>query len=252
VLRETVQVLEESCGLRPLPRLASPAPFSCTSVQARSLQRRCDAFFHSPYCSNVLAALRAADVGTKTLRSIADAIVEPPRFKRVRVDGGASSVRFFGTSALMWSEPVEMYRLPSAQPGIEQYIVDENTVLIPRSGQLSGIIGTAVLPFGDVIGSAVSEDAIRVRCQDAATAGFVLVALTSQYGLRQLKARAYGSSIPHLDTCQIGEVVLPVPEDATWRSIGDAGARLARLRHEAIAKEREARTLLERAIEEAA
>jgi type I restriction enzyme S subunit len=152
----------------------------------------------------------------------------------------------------MWSEPIEMYFLPKNQCGMEQYIVTERTVLIPRSGQLSGIIGTAVLPYGDILGGAVSEDAIRINCPDACTAGFLFVALTSQYGLRQLKARAYGSSIPHLDVHQIRRVVLPDPGEAEMGRIGKAGAEVARLRNEAVAKDRETRALVERAIEEAA
>ena len=149
----------------------------------------------------------------------------------------------------MWSEPVEMYHLSKAKPGMEQYIVNDQTVLVPRSGQLSGIIGTAVLPYGNVLGGAVSEDAIRICCPDRASAGFVFVALTSQYGLRQLKARAYGSSIPHLDVHQIGRVVLPDPGEKERRRIGEAGAQVARLRHEAVVNDRDARALVERTIE---
>jgi type I restriction enzyme, S subunit len=252
MLAATVQELEHSGGLQPLPPSTSPTPFSCTTVSATALQERLDAFFHSPYGNSVVGLLKAGHLATTTVAFAADSIVEPARFKRIRTDNPKYGVRFFGTSALMWSEPIEAYYLPKAQPGMDQYIVSERTVLVPRSGQLSGIIGTAVLPYGDIIGGAVSEDAIRINCPDPSTAGFVFVALTSQYGLRQLKARAYGSSIPHLDVYQIGRVVLPDPGKKMRRRIGDAGAEVARLRDEAVAKDREARALVERAIEEAA
>ena len=251
LLAGAVRDLEALAALEPLPAPASPTPFSCVAVPASAVQERFDAFFHSPYGHQVVAHLRNGPIGTTTVGSLASGIVEPNRFKRIRIDDPAFGVRFFGTAALMWSEPIEMYFLPKNQQGIQQYIVTDRTVLIPRSGQLSGIIGTAVLPYGDILGGAVSEDAIRIHCENANTAGFVFVALTSQYGLRQLKARAYGSSIPHLDVHQIGRVVLPDPGDSERKRIGKQGARVAALRHAAVFKEREARALVERSIEEA-
>ncbi len=251
LLAESVRELERLAGLGPIKSPISPTPFSCTEVPATALQERLDAFFHSPYGNRVVTHLKTSRVGTTTVGALAASIVEPNRFKRIVIDDPDYGIRFFGTSALMWSEPIEMYFLPRRKSGMEQYIVTERTVLIPRSGQLSGIIGTAVLPYGDVLGGAVSEDAIRINCADASTAGFVFTALTSHYGLRQLKARAYGSSIPHLDVHQIGRVVLPDPGEGERRRIGEAGAEVARLRHEAVAKDREARSLVERAIEEA-
>lgn len=252
LLAGAVSDLEALAALQPLPAPASPTPFSCVDVPASAVQERFDAFFHSPYGNQVVAHLRNGPIGTTTVGSLASGIVEPNRFKRIRIDDPTSGVRFFGTAALMWSEPIEMYFLPKNQQGIQQYIVTDRTVLIPRSGQLSGIIGTAVLPYGDILGGAVSEDAIRIHCENANTAGFVFVALTSQYGGRQLKARAYGSSIPHLDVHQISRVVLPDPGDSERKRIGKQGAKVAALRHAAVLKEREARALVERAIEEAA
>ena len=252
LLAEAVRDLEALAALKPLQAPGNSTPFSCVAVPASAVQERFDAFFHSPYGNQVVAHLRSGPIGTTTVGSLASAIVEPNRFKRIRIDDPAFGVRFFGTAALMWSEPIEMYFLPKNQQGVKQYIVTERTVLIPRSGQLSGIIGTAVLPYGDILGGAVSEDAIRIHCENANTAGFVFVALTSPYGVRQLKARAYGSSIPHLDVHQISRVVLPDPGDSERKRIGKQGAKVAALRHAAVLKEREARALVERAIEEAA
>lgn len=252
LLADSVGELERAAGLEPLAPPGSPTPYSCVSVAASAVQERFDAFFHSPYGNRVVAQLKGGQVGTTTVGELATSIVEPNRFKRIRIDDPNYGVRFFGTAALMWSEPIEMYLLPKSQEGMQQYIVNERTVLIPRSGQLSGIIGTAVLPYGDIRGGAVSEDAIRINCPDASTAGFVFVALTSQYGLRQLKARAYGSSIPHLDVHQIRRVVVPDPGENERRRIGAAGAMVAALRDAAVAKDREARALVERAIEETA
>jgi type I restriction enzyme S subunit len=249
MLASAVDDLENLASVQPLKTASSPTPYSCVSVRSCTVQERFDAFFHSPYGNQVVERLRASSINTTTIGALASSIVEPNRFKRIRVDGSDFGIRFFGTSALMWSEPLEMYLLPRNQQGIGQYVVTDCTVLIPRSGQLSGIIGSAVLPYGDIIGSAVSEDAIRINCCDSTTAGFVFVALTSQYGLRQLKARAYGSSIPHLDVHQIGRVVVPNPGEAEQRRIGEQGSKVSQLRNAAVGKEREARRIIELAIE---
>jgi type I restriction enzyme S subunit len=250
ILSSAVHELEALSKLGALTPPSSPTPHSCFSARSSAVQERFDAFYHSPYGNQVVEQLDAGSVGTTTINDLALSIVEPNRFKRIRVDDSDYGLRFFGTSSLMWSEPLEMYFLPKSQEGIQKYIVNEQTVLIPRSGQLSGIIGSAVLPYGDIVGSAVSEDAIRINCSDATKAGYVFVALTSQYGLRQLKARAYGSSIPHLDVHQIGRVVVPDPGEAEQRRIGEQGSKVSQLRDAAVEKERKARRIIELAIEE--
>jgi type I restriction enzyme S subunit len=101
-------------------------------------------------------------------------------------------------------------------------------------------------------GGAVSEDAIRVYFESEQDAGFGLVALTSEYGRRQLKARAFGSSIPHLDVRHIGLVRVPDPGPEKRNVLGAKGARVAELRDEACRVEREARTLVEDVIEKGA
>lgn len=150
----------------------------------------------------------------------------------------------------MCADPQPSYLIPKSMSGVDELLIDQKAVLIPRSGQVSGIIGTAVLPYGALIGGAVSEDAIRIHCATDVIAGFLFIVLRSEYGRRQLKARAYGSSIPHLDVSQVGQILVPDLQDGVVEEIGTLGLQSARLRHEAINHENEARTLVERAIEE--
>lgn len=254
---EAAQLLVESTAelekLTRLPHLAvpaSPMPFDTSTVSSSALQTRLDGFFHSRFHTEALIAL--ARTPTKALAELATDIVEPLRFKRVAVDNPAFGVPFFGTSPLFWVDPVPNYFISRKMRNIEQYLVDKRCLLIPRSGQLSGIIGSIVLPYGDVVGGAVSEDAIRVYFASEQDAGFGLVALTSEYGRRQLKARAFGSSIPHLDVRHIGLIRVPDPGPEKRNLLGAKGARVAELRDEACRVEREARAMLEAAIEKGA
>ena len=183
----------------------------------------------------------------QTLAEFTASIVEPNRFKRVVLDADSGGVPLFGTSAIFWNDPEPSYYLPRKLA--EPYIVNINTLLVPRSGQLQGVIGRPVLPYGDIIGGAVSEDAIRINCNTPAQAGFLFVFLTSDYGLRQLKARAFGTSIPHLDVRQIGECLLPALDQDVAERIGRAGLRVSEMRSKALHLEREARLAVEQAIE---
>jgi type I restriction enzyme S subunit len=233
-----------------LPRLEVPpsaTPFGTCAVSSSGLQARLDGFFHSRFHTDALRHL--ARTQTKALAELASGIVEPLRFKRIAVDDAVFGVPFFGTSPLFWTDPTPNYFVSRKMRNIKHYLVDRKCLLIPRSGQLSGIIGSVVLPYGDIVGGAVSEDAIRVYFESEEEAGFGLVALTSEYGRRQLKARAFGSSIPHLDVRHIGLVRVPDPGAEQRKQLGKKGARVAQLRDEAVRIEREARTLLEAKIE---
>ena len=250
--KDGVALLESATGLPPLDTLLSPTMHSVTIMPSGRIQTRFDAFFHSLYHQHVLHALSEASGDLRSVEEIADQVVERARFKRIEVDDPDYGIPFFGTSALMWADPVPSYLLSRGTWNLSDYMMAPNTLLIPRSGQLSGIIGAAVLPYGSVADGAVSEDAIRVYCSSEDVAGLLFVGLTSEYGRRQLKARAYGSSIPHLDVNQIRQVLIPLPTKEVRSKIAKLGASTAKLRHEAIQLEHQARLLVEQAIEDTA
>jgi type I restriction enzyme S subunit len=230
--------LQEEIGIEELEPVVADKPFHTGSVQSDTLDGKLTALYHSDYHRTVLDRLKSID--TLQVREAAESIVEPPRFKRIEIDNPQHGIPFFSTSAIMRIEPDFDYYLPKEQDGIEQYIVDETTVLIPRSGQLNGLIGHAVLPYGKVVGGAVTEHAIRVNCDSKALAGYLYVALASETGRRQLKSRAYGSSIPTLNVSEVGKVLVPALSDSLTDEIGTMGFEVARLRDEAIDLENEA------------
>lgn len=250
LLIDSTAELEKLAKLPHLEVPASPTPFDAGTVSSAALQARLDGFFHSRFHRDALAALEGTQ--TMALSALSSGIVEPLRFKRVAVDDPALGIPFFGTAPLFWTDPTPNYFVPRKMRNITQYLVDKRCLLIPRSGQLSGIIGSVVPPYGDIVGGAVSEDAIRVHFPSEEDAGFGLIALTSEYGRRQLKARAFGSSIPHLDVKHIGLVRVPDPGPEKRKALGARGARVAALRDEACRTEREARALVEAKIENGA
>ena len=74
---------------------------------------------------------------------------------------------------------------------------------------------------------------------------------SSEYARRQLKARAYGSSIPSLRRNRVAAgVVLPRLDERQMKALGLRAFAVRTARHEAVTREREARSLVERWIEE--
>lgn len=250
-LRAVIREIEEAAGLPTLDRRYDGGSPDIAVVKATALNGRMDGLFHSNYHRSVLNPLLTLPKNRRTtVGEIASRVFWPPMFKRIHVDDARYGIPFFGTSALMRAEPDMSYLLAKRTPGLADLIVHGTTILLPASGQLNGIIGHAVLPYGDVIEGAVTHDAIRIFGEDEPTAGYLFACLSSEYGRRQLKARAFGSSIPHLDEPRVATVILPRLDDGPMRRLGGRAARVAASRHEAVQKEREARVLVERWIEQ--
>ena len=250
-LRAVIREIEEAAGLPPLDVRYRAAQTDTSLVKASDLGGRMDGLFHSNYHQSALQPLLRLRASRRTtVGELAKRVFEPPRFKRVQVEDPAFGVPFFGTSELMRADPETKYLVALHTPTISELMVSDTTVLVPRSGQLVGIIGHAVLPHGDVLNGAVTEHAIRVFAQDEPTTGYLFACLCSEYARRQLKARAYGSSIPSLDESRVGGVVLPRLDDRQMKELGLRAFAVRTARHDAVTKEREARSLVERWIAE--
>ena len=245
-LRMVVREIEDAAGLPPLDIQYASARPDTSLVKASTLRGRMDGLFHSNYHQEALAPLQKLPENRRaTVGELASRVFQPPIFKRIAVEDPRHGAPFFGTSALMRADPDASYLLSRRTKGFDDLFVDETTVLIPRSGQLVGIIGHAVVPYGDVVSGAVTEHAIRVFCGSDTVAGYLLACLSSEYGRRQLKAGAYGSSIPSLDESRVAGVVVPRLDDAQMEEFGLRAFAVRASRHEAVHKEREARALVE-------
>ena len=250
LLYSAIQKLEDTAGLPHLPRNYIHSEPDTSVASSRLLVSRLDGLFHSSYHKSALDPLMQLPESLRTtVGEMAKSIVEPTRFKRVQVDNAEHGIPFFGTASIMWVEPEPAYYIPKKMAGINEYVVTGKTVLIPRSGQLSGIIGHPVLPYGPMIGGAVSEHGIRVMADSEIIAGYLFIALVSEYGRRQLKPRAFGSSIPTLDVNMIRQVIIPKLVGQYIEEIGGAGWQTSQLRSKAIEKEHQARKAVEDSIE---
>ena len=136
-------------------------------------------------------------------------------------------------------------------PGIQEYRVSKDWLLIQDAGQLGGLIGSVVRVPPTVDGGVVSNHLMRIDIADRESAAFVFVVLTSPHGYRAIVRNAFGSSIPQLDPKHVGAIRIPWPSDAVRAVIAAPILRAWQLEDEATAAERSAISLVERAIEDA-
>jgi len=109
--------------------------------------------------------------------------------------------------------------------------VKSGWILMARSGQTYGIIGTAVMAEGDLEDKVISDHVMRIKPGPNASIkpGYLLTALSHPIlGRPLVKSIAYGSSIPEIEVADIEafEVVrLRASEESAIAELAEASAR---------------------------
>jgi type I restriction enzyme S subunit len=171
----------------------------------------------------------------------------------LKVDDPAFGVPFLSSSEVFRLDPVGDYWISKRRtPHIDKLLVSECDLLLPRSGQLGGIIGRAVLPLPTYYGHAASEHLVRVRCKSKEDAFYLWAVLASEPGYFATIGTAFGSSIPSLDCDLIADLRVPWIEAAARAELSKLVASSVEASTRAIHAEREAVRLVEDAIENGA
>lgn len=221
-----------------------------TKVGPSVLQRRLDAFHHA---AKIAAARKCfAKRPSMRLGNVVAEVFEPNRGARRKVEDPAYGVQFLSSSEVFRLDPVGDYLISrSRTPNIERQLVGAEDLLLPRSGQLGGIIGRAVLPLPSYYGSAASEHLVRVRCKSRGDAFFTWAIFATEPGYYAAIGTAFGSSIPSLDCALLADLRVPWWEGTKRDEIVSLVEQMVNALAEAISAERSGVALVERAIEEA-
>lgn len=220
-------------------------------AKASGLQRRMDAFHHSEASVDARECL-AGRFGVRRLGDLVEDVFEPGRGARIKVDGPSFGVPFHSSSSVFRLDPIGEYLVSRQRTrNLEQLLVHETDLLLPRSGQLGGIIGRAVLPLGTYVGEAVSEHIVRVRCRSKEDAHYLWAVFASVPGYYATVATAFGSSIPSLDCGLLSDLQIPWIEGPCRDSICMNVAQMVDSLAAAVNAERKSIALVERAIESA-
>ena len=233
--RAAIELLEAKIDWSDQPRPIAIAPM------ASSLLGRMDAFHYSPRVEagrSALTSHRSVRLGDQVER-----VFEPNRGSRLKVTDPAFGVPFLSSSSVFELNPSAEYLVSrSLTPHLEGLLLSDCDVLLPRSGQLGGIIGRAVLPLPMNVGQAGSEHLVRVRCHSPSDAAYLWAVLASEPGYWALIGTAFGSSIPSLDSSLISELMVP------WLSEADR-QEIATLANKAVAAQNKGNELEAAAVE---
>jgi type I restriction enzyme S subunit len=220
-----------------------------TVAGSSTLQRRLDAVHHAAG----IAAARDCLASHSSTR-LGDAVVEvfePNRGARRKVNDAAYGVPFLSSSEVFRLDPVGDYLISRTRTRhLERQLVGATDLLLPRSGQLGGIIGRAVLPLPTYYGSAASEHLVRVRCRTREDAFFAWAVFASDPGYYAAIGTAYGSSIPSLDCELLSDLRIPWWDGPKRNEVVELVKRMVDALTQAIMAEREGVALVERAVDE--
>jgi type I restriction enzyme S subunit len=127
------------------------------------------------------------------------------RFKRIYVDA-EHGFPFLSSSEIISLRPrVETYLSRKHTKGLNKLLIEKWDILISAYGTV-GNIGLASSIFA---GKALSENAIRLRANDADTAGYITAFLRSRYGRPQLTQAACGSVVTYIKPEHLGKILIP-------------------------------------------
>lgn len=225
--------------------------FSCSTASSTLVLKRLEATFHDAVAQEsdrLIAGVPRKD----EFSTLGIAISETGRLKQVFVDEEYGAP--FLTSGEIFRQRYEPTRFLSNRllPDESEWATQEGDLLLARSGQVGGIIGRGVWADRRFAGGCVSVDVLRLSAQNSQILPGYLYAylFLTDVGYRQLIRTAAGSSIPHLSAPDVSRLLIPRCDSALEAEINELVWNAGHKRAEAQEKEDQARTLVERTIEE--
>jgi type I restriction enzyme S subunit len=225
--------------------------FSCSVASSTLALKRLEATFHDAVAQEsdrLITGVPRMD----EFSALGVSISETGRLKQVFVDEEYGAP--FLTSSEIFRQRYEPMRFLSNRllPDESEWATQEGDLLLARSGQVGGIIGRSVWADRRFVGGCVSIDVLRLGAQNSQVLPGYLYAymFLTDVGYRQLIRTAAGSSIPHLSAPDVSRLLIPRCDSALETEINALVWNAGHKRAEAQDKEDQARTLVERTIEE--
>ena len=222
-----------------------------SSAASSQFMKRGDAYYYAPLNTAARNAFDKAGAKPRTVGDIADVFI-PGIFKRQYASDPAFGVPYItGADVFQLAASSTQFLLKRVAVDVG-LVLRKHMIVIQEAGQLGGLVGRSVLVGDHLDGFACSNNMVRVTAKNVADTGYLFAVLASEYGVRLVSREAAGSSIPHIEAGRVRAISLPWPDEGVRLSIGNLVMEAQRLRDKAVAADREARTLVEEAIEKGA
>lgn len=148
----------------------------------------------------------------KQLGDVCKSISRPDIFKRNYVKDG---IMFLGGADIMLATPDSGKYLSRKTPNIDALAVQEDWILIPRSGT----IGDVVYTHSEHAQKLVSEDVIRACPNDILSSGYIYAFLSSAIGKALIRRYIFGSVIQHVESPHLSRIPIPLMSETEMTSI---------------------------------
>lgn len=245
LISEQIKELEAEIAGGPVTWIHNkPQAFSVGTKTIKGFLSRLDAFH---YIGFVGEAIDKATVPLVEVQNYARAL-RPPIMKRIRVEEGG--YEFLGGSELVTLDQRTETRISARTPHIDQFIVHPGYVLFQCVGQRYGLFGRPVLANRHLYGKAVTEAVMRLVPHDIRDAGYISVYLATGFGQRLGMRFSAGTSIPVLQEEGSRKILIYWPDEERRHAISRIAEQAWENRAQATELEDQARSLVERTIEE--
>ncbi|MGH7172553.1 MAG: methylation-associated defense system restriction endonuclease subunit S MAD5 [Gemmataceae bacterium] len=227
----------------------TPLSFATFAIRSGNLNRL-DAAYHSPPGAQAAKALAQYD-SAEYLDTVAT-VFQTNIFKRPYVEDLQYGYAYYSDAELFTYDPQPRGYLRKKAPGIEDYIVRTDWLLMQDAGQLGGLIGQVMRVTKQQDMSVVSNHLIRIYAKSRRDSAYLYALLSSPIGYRAVVRNAFGSSIPQLESTHIRQIMVPWPMSSIRQCIANPILNSWELEDAATDFDHEAVALVENAIEEAA
>ena len=177
-----------------------------------------------------------------SLGDVSQSISRPGIAKRMYVKDG---ITFMGGTDLFLSVPDSDKKLSRKAPNLDEYLIQEGWILLPRSGT----IGDVVFTNEQHAQKLVSEDVVRIIPNNILRRGFVFSFLSSKIGKALIQRPIFGSVIQHVEPPLLSVIPIPVFEEDEMEKIASLAEKHRECWGKAAKMELEAISLVEKEIE---
>ena len=194
--------------------------FTRASQSLFSGRRRFDAWSQNPERAAVERSLKQGAKAWTTLRQTGCLVWLPNRFRRIPAEDG---VQLIDSSQIFEVNPDYERRISAS--GISDKndgFVKPGWLMMSRSGQIYGLLGSVAIATERHEGKVVSDDIIRIEAGDAVSPGYLYAVLGHPYlGRPRAKSLAYGSSIPHIEVEDLKDFPIPRLDPRSEQRVAD-------------------------------
>ncbi len=229
-----------------------PATFSAHAVSFAAIRdtHRLDAFFHNPSAAALDAWSNGHPNGTWRLREVANVFDVPP-FKHIYVDPDHGLPFFTSGDLFDLERTTDKYLSRTQTRDLRKYVLERGWVLLARSGQLGGIIGTPQFADSSLDQSTTSDHVIRIVPRgNGVPPGYLFAYLSCrEIGYPLLTRTMTGASVPALWPVYLDDVAVVKADASFMRKVDRMVQEAFEMRVSASENDRKARHLVESAVE---